>query len=98
MPVLTQTEAEVLLNFLASVVVPFAASWLKQPSWPKPARFAVAAVLSVLGALLAQYLAGALDGGSVILAAIGVFTAAQAHYRSWFEGLGLEDWLNPPAS
>jgi len=26
---------------------------------------------------------------------LSTFMAAQVHYRSWFEGLGLEDWLNP---
>lgn len=93
---LTKSDAELLANFAASVVVPFVVSWLKQPSWSKQLRFAIAALLSLLGALAAQYAAGALDGGSIIVAAIGVFTAAQMHYKSWFEGLGLEDWLNPP--
>lgn len=91
----SKTDAELLANFVASVVVPFVVSWLKQPSWSKQLRFAVALALSLVGALLAQYVAGALDGGSVIVAAIGVFVTAQVHYKSWFEGLGLEDMLNP---
>lgn len=93
----TKPDAELVAHFVASVVVPFATSWLKQPDWPKPLRFALAVILSFIGAGLAQYVVGALDGGSIIVAGIGVFTAAQIHYKSWFDGLGLEDWLNPPA-
>lgn len=91
----TKADAQLLVTFLASVAVPFVVSWLKQPSWSKPARFALAVVLSAAGGLLAEYVAGTLDSGSAIAAAIAVFMAAQVHYRSWFAGLGLEDWLNP---
>ena len=90
-------EATALLAFLSSIVVPFVTSWLKQNSWPSVARFAVAVLLSVAGGLLSAYLAGTFaSGASVILAIIAVFGLAQANYASWFQGLGLEDWLNPP--
>lgn len=92
----TKADAQILITFLISVIVPFIVSWLKQPTWSKPARFALAVSLSLAGGLLAEYIAGTFDSGSIIAAVIAVFMAAQVHYRSWFEGLGLEDWLNPP--
>lgn len=91
----TPQDAQLVAGFLASVVVPFAVSWLKQPSWPSWLRLTAAALFSLIGGLLTVYVAGTLDGGSVIVAALAVFTASQAHYKSWFEGLGIEARLNP---
>lgn len=91
----TPNDARLVAGFLASVVVPFVVSYLKQPSWPPWLRLVVALVLSLAGGLLTEYIAGTLDGGPVIVAALAVFTASQAHYKSWFEGLGIEARLNP---
>lgn len=92
----TSTEAQLLLDFIVSVAVPFIVSWLKQDSWPKIARFVLAILIAAAGGLLSSYLAGDLSGASIIVSVLAVFTAAQVHYASWFQGLGLEDVLNPP--
>ena len=49
----------------------------------------------LLGLLRALRWARRAAGGSVTARNLSTFMAAQVHYRSWFEGLGLEDWLNP---
>ena len=54
-----------------------------------------ALLLGLLRALRALRLARRAAGGSVTARNLSTFMAAQVHYRSWFEGLGLEDWLNP---
>lgn len=91
----TQSDAQLVAGFLASVLVPFVVSWLKQPSWPSWLRLVVAVLVSLVGGLLTVYIAGGLDGGSIIVAALAIFTASQAHFASWFQGLGIEARLNP---
>lgn len=94
----TQADAQVLYGFIASVLVPFVVAFLKQCHWPDWVKLVVAIGVSILGAVVSQWLAGALNGGSVIIAALGIFTAAQAHFKSWFTALGLDDWLAPGAA
>lgn len=90
----TPQDAQLVAGFLASILVPFIVSWLKQPSWPSWVRLAVAVLVSLIGGLLTVYIAGGLDGGSVIVAALAIFTASQAHFASWFRGL-FEEKINP---
>ena len=92
---LTPDAARVLFGFLATVAVPFLTALLARPDWPKAARFGVAVVVSLVAALLAEYAAGTLAGPlSAAQAFAVIFTAAQAHYASWFKGLGLDDALS----
>lgn len=96
----TIEDARLLAGFLASIVVPFATAKIKSADWSPSAKLALAIVVSAAAALLSQYIAGALIGTptapiSLISAIIGVFLAGQAHYASWFQGLGLDDALAP---
>lgn len=91
----SQADAQVLYGFIASVLVPFVVAFIKRCHWPDWVKLALAILVSVVGAVVSQWLAGALNGGSVIIAALGIFTAAQAHFKSWFQALNLDDWLAP---
>lgn len=83
-------EAQLVLGFLASVIIPFIVSFLVRPDTGKRTKLAVAIVASIVGAVLSQYAAGELSGGSVVVAALGVFAASQVHFASWFSGLDLD--------
>ncbi len=83
-------EAQLVFGFLASVVIPFIVSFLVRPDTAKRTKLAVAIVASVVGAVLSQYAAGELSGGSAVVAALGVFVASQGHFASWFSGLDLD--------
>ena len=83
------TEAQLALGFLSSVIVPFIVSLLVRPDTSKAGKLAIALLFSVVGGALTQYAAGELSGGSVLVAALGVFAASQAHFAGWFSGLGL---------
>lgn len=90
----TSTEARTLYGLIASVVVPFVVSLLKRADWPAWAKVLLAVVVSVIGACLSEYAAGTLDGPvSVVMVAIGIFTASQAHFATWFQSLGAEQRL-----
>lgn len=91
----TKGDAQLIIGFLTSVLVPFVVSWLKQASWPPVLNLVAALVLSLIGGLLTEYIAGTLDGGSIIAAGLAVFVASQAHFATWFQGLGVEQALNP---
>lgn len=91
----TTQDAQIVYGILASAFVPLIVGWLSRSTWPSWARFALAAVVSLLMAALSQYAAGALSTGSFIVALAGVFTVSQAFFASWFKGLGFERWLNP---
>ena len=83
-------EAQLVLGFIASVVIPFVVSFLVRPDTSKGVKLAVALGASVVGGALSQYAAGELSGGSVVVAALGIFAASQAHFASWFSGLGID--------
>ena len=91
----TQQDAQVLFAFLAATVVPFVVSLLKSQNMTPTGSLFIAVVVSAIGAVLSQFAAGALSTGSFIVALIGVFTTAQAHYATWFQSLGFELSLNP---
>jgi hypothetical protein len=91
----TKDDAQLIIGFLASVAVPFLVSWIKRASWQPVVSLIVALVLSLAGGLLTEYIAGTLDGGSIIAAGLAVFVASQAHFATWFQGLGVEKALNP---
>jgi hypothetical protein len=91
----SKEDAQLVVGFLASVAVPFIVSWLKRASWKPVLSLIVALVLSLVGGLLTEYIAGTLDGGLIIAAGLAVFVASQAHFVSWFQGLGVEQALNP---
>lgn len=92
----TQQDAQLIFGFIASVLVPFVVSFIKRYSWPNSVKLGLTITMALLGAVVSQYAAGALDGGSVVVAALGIFIAAQAHFAAWFQGLGFERMLNPP--
>jgi hypothetical protein len=91
----TKDDAQLIIGFLASVAVPFLVSWMKRASWQPVVSLIAALVLSLAGGLLTEYIAGTLDGGSIIAAGLAVFVASQAHFATWFQGLGVEQALNP---
>jgi len=90
---MTSDDARIVYGFIASLIVPFVVSLLKRRSWPGWVKLSLAVLLSIAGAVASQYAAGELTTAHLLPAVIGIFTAAQAHYSSWFRGLGLEDWL-----
>ena len=85
-------EAQAAQMILASVLVPFATSLIVKPTTNKYAKLALAVLLSLIGGALTVFLAGGLTG-SVFLAAFAVFMASQAHFASWFKGVGLDETL-----
>lgn len=91
----SQSDAETLLTILASIVVPFVVAWLKSRHWHPVTSVIVALAVSVAGGILSQYIAGTLTNTSFITAALAVFVASQAHFATWFKGLGIEDYFNP---
>lgn len=90
----TPADAQVLALLLASVIVPFVVSLIKRQAWSPVAKLALAVLVSAAGGFLAEYASGDLAGVTSVIVAGGiVFTAAQAHFATWFQGLGLEDVL-----
>lgn len=92
----TPQDAQIVLSFLASILVPFVVSLIKRQSWPSWLSVVVVVVVSLIAGALSQYASGTLTGGSVIAAAALIFAAAQAYYATWFQALGFETVLNPP--
>lgn len=94
----TGDEARMLYGLLTSLLVPFVVSYLKKVTWPPWAKVALAGFVSLAGAFLSEYAAGTLDGPvSIVMVAIGIFTAAQAHFATWFRATGAEDRLTQDA-
>jgi ABC-type uncharacterized transport system permease subunit len=91
----SKADAQLVIGFLASVAVPFITSWMKRASWAPAVSLIIALMLSLGGGLLTEYIAGTLDGGSIIAAGLAVFVASQAHFATWFQSLGAETALNP---
>lgn len=89
----TPAEAQLVSGFVASILVPFIVSFLVRPATNKYVKLTVAVLVSALGAVLSQYAAGELSGGSVVVAVLGVFFAGQTHFASWFQGIGLKKSL-----
>jgi protein-S-isoprenylcysteine O-methyltransferase Ste14 len=88
-------DARVAFGLLASLLVPAVVQALKQRSWPTAAKVAVAVLVSIVGAVCSEWAAGTLTAGSAIVAAGVVFTAAQAHYATWFSALFVEERHTP---
>jgi len=89
-------DAQIVYGLIASFLVPFVISALKRASWSAGAKFALAVVVCLLAGALSVYMAGTFTGPtSVIVVGAAIFTAAQAHFATWFQSLGLESWLNP---
>lgn len=88
-------EATLIIGFLTSVVVPFVVSLFANPNMSGGAKVAIAVAVSAIGGFLTTYAAGAFSGEVVnpIVASLAVFTAAQTWYKSWFQGLGLDETL-----
>jgi hypothetical protein len=89
----TTAEAQLVFGFFASVIVPIVVSLIARFETSATAKFLLAVAASVVGAVLSQYAAGELSGGSLVVAALGVFAASQAHFGTWFKGLGLDEYL-----
>jgi hypothetical protein len=84
-------DAQVLSLLLASIGVPFVVSLIKRQSFAPIVKLLIALAVSAAGGFLAEYASGTLDGVSSVIVAGGiVFTAAQAHFATWFSGLGLD--------
>lgn len=93
---LSQNEAQLLVGFITSVIAPFVTSWIKNDSWSKWLRFLTAVIVSIIGGTISAYATNTLNTESVLFLTLGIFTAAQTWYVSWYKGLGLEDVINPP--
>jgi hypothetical protein len=95
--VFTVEEATILLTVLSSLVVPFIVSYLKRSSWPSYAKYLLAAGVSLAAGYLTVITTTQMKGitSTVILGSL-ILSAAQFSYKTWFKGLGLEDWFNPP--
>lgn len=90
----TPEDARLVYALLASVLIPFVVGLLGRLSLSKGAKFGAAVLLSIVGAVLSEYAAGTLAGPMSAVAAFTlIFTAAQAHFASWFKGLGLDEWI-----
>lgn len=90
----TATEARLLYGLIASFVVPFVVSLLKRSDWQPRTKVMLAMVVAVAAGFLSEFAAGTLDGPiSAIVAGVAIFTAAQAHFATWFQALGAEDRL-----
>ena len=95
----TPDDARLVYALLASVAIPFLVGLLSRLSLSSGAKFAAAVLLSIVGAVLSEYAAGTLSGPMSAVAAFTlIFTAAQAHFASWFKGLGLDEWLSKVGS
>jgi hypothetical protein len=96
----TQDDARIVFGLLSSFAVPFVVSAIKQYHWSNRTNFLIAVGISLLAGFLTEYIAGTLSGtkehaASAVVVAIGIFTAAQAHFATWFQSLGFEKALNP---
>lgn len=96
---LDQNDAQVLLGFISSIIIPFAVSWIKQASWPDWAKFALAVVLSLVSGLLTVIATGQFKAdASLIQNGAVIFLAVQAIYFTVFRGLGLERVIYPKSA
>ena len=94
----TPHDASVVIGVISTLVLPFAVSWMKRGHWSDWQKWALAAALSVAAGALSAYADGKLNQPmTVVEAASLILTTSSAHYHTWFKGLGLEDWMNPPA-
>lgn len=91
----SQTDAQVLIGFISSVVVPFIISYIKNPRWPDWVKLTVALIVCLGAGALTVYATGGLSTTHVVIALVSIFTAAQVNYKTWFTGLGLEQLLAP---
>lgn len=93
---MTVDDAKTVATFISAVVIPFAVIWLQKVTWSAQAKFALAAVLSLLAGGLTAYVAGQIVlSGSIVQNAAVIFTAAQIVYYGAFRTLGLERVLFP---
>ncbi len=91
-------EATILVGLITSIVIPFLVSWIKRNAWPAWVRLLIALVISGIGGWLTLIAdKNVPNTTSIIIYGSALFTVAQVWYRTWFTGLGIEEWLNPPA-
>lgn len=84
----TPEEARILYGMLVTFLVPFVVNAIKQRGWSKNVNVALSIGVALAAAVLSEWAAGTLVLGSSIVVAAGVvFTAAQAHYATWFRAL-----------
>lgn len=94
---LSVTQATVLWTLFTSLVVPFVVSFIKKVHWPDGAKWTIAALTSLVGAYLSLAATGNFTSTiDIIIVGAAILTAATGWYHSWFKGLGLESWFNPP--
>lgn len=91
----TPEQAATMVALISSIVAPFIVSFIKRAHWRPWQSLLLALGVSLAGGALSAYAEGRLTGGSVLGMGLEVFVFSQAHYTSWFQALGLEDWLNP---
>ena len=89
-------DAKLLLGGLSAIVIPFVIAWLPTIKLPDYGKFAILALLSLIGGFLTAYISGSINfGGSIIATGATILTAAQVFYYSVFRILGLERVLFP---
>lgn len=93
---LSVDDAKLLLGGLSAIVIPFVIAWLPTIKIPDYGKFAILALLSLIGGFLTAYISGSINfGGSIIATGATILTAAQVFYYSVFRILGLERVLFP---
>lgn len=93
---LSVEDAKLLLGGISAVLIPFIIAWLPTIKLPDYGKFAILAVLSLVGGFLTAYISGSINfGGSIIATGATILTAAQVFYYGAFRLLGLERVLFP---
>lgn len=90
---LSTEDAQVLLAFISSIVVPFIVSYIKAPQWAGWSKVALALSTATIAGILTVYVTEGFNPARIAIAGVSIFTAAHANYKTWFTGLGLEDVL-----
>ena len=93
--VILAVTAPVLLNpeawaALLAIVVPFVVSFLKRAHWADEVKVGIATAVCVLIGVGTASAQGQLQLNDVLLSALAALGAAQLHYKTWFQWLGLD--------
>jgi len=93
--VILAVTAPVLLNpeawaALLAIVVPFIVSFLKRAGWADAVKVGIATAVCVVIGVGTAAAQGQLQPNDILLSALAALGAAQIHYKTWFQWLGLD--------
>lgn len=77
-------------NILVGFFLPVAVSVIKQPRWSKPVKTIAAFVVFVIVGFITAWLAGVLDGATIIRCILVVALSALTFYNSFWKPLGAD--------